>query len=144
MVEKQKIYFSGAIRGGRERVEVYRHIIEKIKENGEVLTEHIGSKDLEKIEKETNDISIYKKDIMLLNEADAVIAEVTVPSLGVGYEIAYAEQHGKPVLCLYDSTDKNHKLSAMISGNRNIILAIYDAIEKADKAIAEFMKNNEK
>ncbi len=140
MEEKMKIYFSGSIRGGRDRASIYKQLIEKIKENGEVLTKQIGSKDIEKSEKDLSDKEIYERDVRLIRKADAVIAEVTIPSLGVGYEIAYAEQQGKPVLCLYDSTDKEHKLSAMISGNNNLTLVIYDAIESAERAVAEFIK----
>lgn len=43
---------------------------------------------------------IYKRDVDWLLESDFVIAEVTQPSLGVGYELGFAEAKGKPVLCL--------------------------------------------
>jgi hypothetical protein len=59
---------------------------------------------------------IYQRDMMWLGEADALVAEVSAPSLGVGYEISCA-LHGRgiPVLCLVHTDVKS--LSAMISGN---------------------------
>ena len=47
---------------------------------------------------------IYERDMKWLLEADAVIAEVSNASLGVGYEIARAEMMQKPLLCLYVRT----------------------------------------
>jgi len=39
-----------------------------------------------------------------------VVAEVTIPSLGVGYEIGRAVALGKRVLCLYRARDGASKL----------------------------------
>ncbi len=61
----------------------------------------------------TKDDEIYQEDIALINKSDIVIADVTQASLGVGYELAYAEAHQKPVHCLYRTTPEK-KLSAMI------------------------------
>lgn len=54
---------------------------------------------------------IYRRDISLLEESDCLIAEVTVPSIGVGYEICRALRMGLPVLCVH-GTDAN--VSAML------------------------------
>ena len=59
--------------------------------------------------------ALYAQDTAWLNECDLVIAECTCPSLGVGYELAYAERLGKPCFVFYDKGRGN--LSAMIKGN---------------------------
>lgn len=41
------IYFCGSIRGGRQDAELYRRLIEKLKAYGDVLTEHVGSEDVD-------------------------------------------------------------------------------------------------
>ena len=41
-----KIYFAGAIRGGREDAQLYKDIIAYLTEKGQVLTEHVGNMDL--------------------------------------------------------------------------------------------------
>ena len=53
-----------------------------------------------------------------LKRSDVVIAECSAVSVGVGYELAYAEFHSKPILVLYQwPRDDNKHISAMISGN---------------------------
>lgn len=112
-----KIYFAGSIRGGREDIEKYQTLIKYLQTIGAVLTEHIGLKDIHSMgEADKTDEYIYNRDVAWLNEADIVVAEVTHPSLGVGYELAYAESRGVPVLCLF-RTDANSHLSAMIAGD---------------------------
>ncbi len=116
MGDKLKVYFSGSIRGGRDDAEVYAEIIKALKVKYDVLTEHIGKKDVVAFEKNITDEGIYKKDVAFLKDCDLVIAECSTPSLGVGYELALAEALHKPVTVLFD-LGKNKKLSAMISGD---------------------------
>ena len=86
-----KIYFAGSIRGGRNDVYVYNKIINHLKNYGDVLTEHVGSDSLTSTgENSLNDVQIHDRDIEWLKSSDIIIAEVTNPSLGVGYEIAMA------------------------------------------------------
>ena len=61
-------------------------------------------------------MEIYVRDVEWLREADVVIAEVTTPSLGVGYEVARAAVMGKPVVGLF-RPEAGRRLSAMIRGN---------------------------
>ena len=94
-----KVYFAGSIRGGRKDKEKYFELIEFLAEQAEVLTEHVGSKSLgNEGEKQLRDDLIYQRDLDWLCSADAVVAEVSTPSLGVGYEIGVAEKTGKPIL----------------------------------------------
>jgi 2'-deoxynucleoside 5'-phosphate N-hydrolase len=83
---------------------------------------------------------IYSRDVSWIKEADVLVAEVSTPSLGVGYEIGRAEEMNKKILCLYrDQEDK--KLSAMISGNPKIEVARYkekeDALQQIDAFFAK-------
>jgi len=111
-----KVYFAGSIRGGRTDAELYRQIIEHVQKTDVVLTEHVGNLALSKTEGLPNrDVAIYEQDTAWLREADVVIAECTTPSLGVGYELAYAEKFGKPVHIFYNKRRAN--LSAMLSGD---------------------------
>ena len=111
----KKIYFAGSIRGGRVDAALYQQIINHIKETDIVLTEHIGSPHLNVLEHAKRDAEIYEQDMAWLRECDMVIAECTCPSLGVGYELAYAEKCGKPCHIFYNRTKT--QLSAMLKGN---------------------------
>ena len=133
-----KIYFSGSIRGGREDVNIYRQIIHYLQSFSEVLTEHIGNSSLHSLgESQINDQKIHDRDIELLLESDMVIAEVTNPSLGVGYEIAKALEYKKKVICIYRKKE-NKKISAMILGSPNIISLEYQDIESLKKILPSY------
>ena len=112
----KKIYFAGSIRGGRVDAELYRRMIEYMQRKHVVLTEHVGKSNLSLVEQvRERDARIYDQDTAWLRESDVLIGECTCPSLGVGYELAYAEAHGIPCHIFYDKTKT--QLSAMLTGN---------------------------
>ena len=65
------------------------------------------------------DSEIFERDVAWIHEADFIVAEVTQPSLGVGYELGLAESVGKPIICLFRETE-DRRLSAMIAGNSKL------------------------
>ena len=135
-----KVYFAGSIRGGREDQQKYLELIDFILTKAEVLTEHVGSHSIGKIgEDALDDIAIYERDMEWLKEADAVIAEVTTPSLGVGYELGVAEKLNKPTLCLFNEGKKDQTLSAMLAGNSNFQNYHYQSLSQAKQKISDFL-----
>ncbi len=134
-----KIYFAGSIRGGRQDAEIYRHTIAHLQTKGTVLTEHIGHQGLSPEGESTmTDQEIHDRDLEWLRLSDAVVAEVTNPSLGVGYEIAMAVGMKKKVLCLFRPRH-GMRLSAMIAGCREVSVEEYHDQEEADRAIDRFI-----
>ncbi len=121
-----KIYFAGSIRGGRVDAELYRRIISHMQQRGHnVLTEHVGSGNLCLSEQgRDRDAAIYEQDTAWLRESDVVIAECTCPSLGVGYELAYAERFEIPVHIFYNPS--KCALSAMLTGDSYFHIHPYD------------------
>ncbi|MCP4110737.1 MAG: hypothetical protein GY749_35295 [Desulfobacteraceae bacterium] len=137
-----KIYFAGAIRGGRDDAELYLQIIRHLKKFGTVLTEHVGDSVLSADgQKEFSDKYIHDRDMEWLLSSDVIIAEVTKPSLGVGYEIARAIENGKKVLCLYRKQE-GKSLSAMISGSDQVINKEYSVLSDAEDIINNFFINH--
>jgi hypothetical protein len=115
-----KIYFGGSIKGGRQDAAIYAEIIKLVKTYGEVITEYVGNASLtEKGEVGIDPVQIFKRDMGWLEEADVLVADVTQPSLGVGYELAKAEAMKKPMLCIFRPSS-GRQLSSIISGNSNI------------------------
>ncbi len=138
-----KIYFAGAIRGGRQDASTYHAMIAHLQKHGEVMTEHVGNKALsDGGEHDLSDDQIHARDIAWLEESDAVVAEVTAPSLGVGYELGIAEKLGKPVLCLFDAGNRDYRLSAMLSGNPRVTVVRYQELKDAMGAINLFVEQN--
>ena len=135
-----KIYFAGSIRGGRDDTDLYHQIIEHLKKYGTVLTEHLGNKTITHIGEAMTSSEIYIRDMVWNDEANVVVAEVSTPSLGVGYEIGRAESRQKKILCLY-RPQENKRLSAMIAGNKNIMVQEYRTIPEVYKIIDDFFSN---
>ena len=135
---KKKIYFAGSIRGGRVDADLYNRIISHIQRTDIVLTEHVGSNNLFLEEQGfARDSKIYDQDTSWLRESDILIGECTCPSLGVGYELAYAERFGIPCHIFYNKT-KTH-LSAMLTGNPYFKIYPYEKEEEIYKAIDEIL-----
>ena len=133
------IYFAGSIRGGRADAALYQAIIAYLQSWGNVLTEHVGDPELtEKGDDGPDDASIFQRDMDWLNRSRVVIAEVTQPSLGVGYELGMACASKKPVLALYRPAEGRY-LSAMVTGCPAIEVAEYLTLDEATTAIGHFL-----
>lgn len=132
-----KIYFAGSIRGGRKDAALYQKVIARLKQYGEVLTEHVGDDTLrEDGENNKSDRYIHDRDMDWIRESDMVVAEVTTPSLGVGYEIAMAIQLKKPVFCFFNMKSGN-RLSAMIKGSEKVKILEYDTFEDIVRSLSK-------
>lgn len=126
------IYFSCSITGGRQDQAVYAEIVDHLLAQGhKVPTAHLSSKNILAEEKVIEPREVYHRDLKWVEECDLLVAEVSTPSHGVGYEIALALLLGKPVLCCYR---KGRKISKMILGNTHPKLNLYD-YERVDDLI---------
>ncbi len=135
-----KIYFCGSIRGGRDLAETYAKMIRMLGQYGQVLTEHLGSnEEIERKDRILSDKAIHDRDFEWILESDLLVAEVTIPSLGVGYEIGRAIEIGKPVLCLFKK-GSDYSISAMISGSDRLVMTYYKDLEEVKGIFAEFFK----
>ncbi|XP_077469989.1 5-hydroxymethyl-dUMP N-hydrolase isoform X1 [Stigmatopora argus] len=135
-----KIYFCASIRGGREDAPVYERIVKSLANFGEVLTEHVGDIQLGDKGEERLDRDIHDRDLAWLRRADAVVAEVTQPSLGVGYELGHAHLLQKRILCLF-RLSSGQRLSAMIRGaadGERFLVEDYGGPEDVDEILARF------
>ncbi|XP_015255767.1 PREDICTED: 2'-deoxynucleoside 5'-phosphate N-hydrolase 1 [Cyprinodon variegatus] len=114
-----KIYFCGSIRGGRSDQQLYQRIVQELQKYGSVLTEHVSSPELSdegELATTGDDRDIHDRDVDWLKQSDVVVAEVTQPSLGVGYELGRAvDMKKKKMLCLFRPSS-GRTLSAMIRG----------------------------
>ena len=134
-----KIYFSCSITGGRGEEAVYQAIVNQlISEGHEVPTAHLSTPEVVDLEKVVDPVEIFERDMAWIGECDAVVAEVTTPSHGVGYEIAYALGLGKPVFCCHQS---GTKVSKIITGNTNPGLEVcaYEGEDNALSLVLDFL-----
>lgn len=138
-----RFYFCGSIRGGRQLAQRYQQLIEWLQPYGQVLTEHVGNNDhIRAQDRSLTDREIHDRDLAWMEASDLVIAEVSAPSLGVGYEIARALQLGKPVWCLFHS-DTDTELSAMIAGCHELVVIRYRRPEELTARMQEFIRDKQ-
>jgi 2'-deoxynucleoside 5'-phosphate N-hydrolase len=132
------IYFACSVTGGREFESVYQTIVAALEAEGHVIpTSHLASSEVVGLEKIVSPQDVYLRDIQWIDQADMVIAEVSTPSHGVGYEVAYALNIGKPVLCLYQ---QGRAVSKMLTGNTHahILVKTYQTREEAAEIACKF------
>lgn len=109
------IYFACSITGGRDYEDVYQHLVAALRTDGhEVPTGYLADSSVTILEAQVSPQEVYVRDMAWIEASDALVAEVSVPSHGVGYEVGYALNVGKPVLCL---AHEGRRVSKMITGN---------------------------
>jgi nucleoside 2-deoxyribosyltransferase len=121
------IYFGGAISGGRGDVAHYKAVVEALRAEGHrVLAGAVTAEEVTDGGEALDPCEIFDRDLGWLEEADVLVAEVSTPSTGVGYEIAAARyRYGTPVICLYRAA-VTKRCSAMVAGDPEIVLIEYD------------------
>jgi len=132
-----KIYFAGAIRGGREDVALYLELVELLKAYGTVLTEHIADEQVTALGELSDDRAIHDRDLAWLKEADCLVAEVTTPSLGVGFEIGKATEWDMRTLCLFRPS-AGRALSALIAGSDRVAVREYTSATDVEEIFDDF------
>jgi 2'-deoxynucleoside 5'-phosphate N-hydrolase len=90
------------------------------------------------MEKVVNPAEIFTRDMRWLEECDVVVAEVSTPSHGVGYEVARGLMLNKPVFCCYR---QGKRVSKILTGNSHSKLTLieYDVPEKAVQEVLRFL-----
>lgn len=124
----KNIYFAGSIRAGRGDADLYAKIIEELKKYGTVLTEHVGDPNLSDSGEDLSASKIHGRDLKWIKQCGVLVAEVSTPSLGVGYEIAKAIDYDKQVICLYQEGAEK-QLSGMIKGCPDVELVTYHSLD---------------
>jgi len=125
------IYFACSITGGRELEPVYQAIVNfLLREGHTVPTAHLADSDVKLYEASIQPSEVYGRDTAWIRDCDVLIAEVSTPSHGVGYEVGYALGLGKPVLCVHRA---GRPVSKMLTGNPDPGLRVV-AYRDADEA----------
>lgn len=134
-----KIYFSCSLTGGRADEATYIAIVDHILGAGhEVPTEHLARPEVMELERVVDPGEVYHRDIAWIRGCDAMVAEVSTPSHGVGYEIGFALSLGKPVLCCHH---RDAAVSKMITGNDSPTLTLcgYSEVSELLVQISHFL-----
>jgi hypothetical protein len=115
-----RIYLACTVRGDRGTLATARHIHDCLVRLGhEVLTAHLLDEDVDTAESRLGDRDVFLRDLAWVEAADAIVAEASGSSYGVGFEVGYtlgrAAQTRQRVFVLYDASRRG-KVSRLISG----------------------------
>lgn len=135
-----KVYCAGPIRGGLDFQDYYKHIVSFVSEIGNTALCEFNNDFF--APEQLSDDEIFDRDIKWLENSDIMIAEVSAPSLGAGFEISYALYKKEiPVLALFNTAGGN--LSAMISGCSSELLTLrtYSNKSELENIILEFVNS---
>jgi nucleoside 2-deoxyribosyltransferase len=134
------IYFACSITGGRDFESIYRTITAALLSDGhEVPTAHLADSSVKEFEGRVNPREVYERDTAWIRSCETLVAEVSTPSHGVGYEVAYGLSLGKPVLCVHQ---EGQPISKMLSGNSHPTISVksYRDPEEAIAVIRSFLQ----
>lgn len=134
-----KIYLSGSIYGGTQKIETYKILIKELEKYGEVMNKQVADENTIANEAYQKDEEIFIDLENKLYEADIIFAEVSIPSLGVGYELGFADKIGKKIIAIYDY-NYVEKVSTMIRGNKRIKLISYKDIKEIKDNLKELLE----
>jgi 2'-deoxynucleoside 5'-phosphate N-hydrolase len=116
------IYFACSITGGRDFEPAYQAIIAALLEDGHTVpTAHLADTQVKALEAVLSPRQVFERDVAWIKQCEVMLAEVSLPSHGVGYEVAYALSLGKPVLCIYQ---EGQPISKMLSGNSHLCIQV--------------------
>ncbi len=133
------IYFACSITGGRKKEKIYQVIVNTMLADGhQIPTAHLSRSDVIAVEETVDPLEVYTRDIEWIDSCDAMIAEVSTPSHGVGYEISYALSRNKPVLCLHSY---GTRVSKMITGNDHPCISVqnYQHNNDIERILRDFL-----
>jgi nucleoside 2-deoxyribosyltransferase len=118
-------------------VETYRFMADVMLSAGvEVLSEHVARETVFDDEGGMSEQEIFMRDIGGILHCDCLVAEVSVHSIGVGYEICHAVGLDKPVLCVYE---RGSNVSAMVLGNKEVVAQGYGDLDELRRIVLGFV-----
>ena len=133
------IYFSGSIYGGRQKLDTYKKLIKELAKFGTILDEEVADDNVLVKEANLSDNDVFESLVNRIKRADLIFAEITFPSLGVGYELGYADSQDKRIICVYDK-NITPKVTTMLRGNKKLKIIPYTDIDEIINNLENILK----
>jgi nucleoside 2-deoxyribosyltransferase len=116
-----QIYLACTVRGDRGAVAGLRSLVTSLEGAGHtVLTKHLLDDNVEGAESALSERAIYERDIAWLDGCDALIADASGSTFGVGFEVGYvlgrSDRTDQRAVLLYHAARRD-QISRLIVGN---------------------------
>jgi hypothetical protein len=130
-----RVYLAAAMtNAGRDLVAI-RAVLDCLEgERHEVPSRHVADPRGRAVEGGATDAEVARRDLAWVTGCDALVAEVSTPSHGVGVEVATALQHGVPVLLLHRRDAVVSRLMLGLPGAESAAYESCDAIAPVVRA----------
>lgn len=115
-----RVYLACTVRGDRAGVAAARAVAARLRALGhEVLTAHLLEDDVDRREAALSEEQVFLRDRQWLDDCDALVAEASGSTYGVGFEVGYvsgrAAESGQRVFVLFDESRRS-LISRLVSG----------------------------
>jgi nucleoside 2-deoxyribosyltransferase len=132
------VYCAGAIKGDSSFKANYKELIEIVNKLGHSALSELNPEFQSAFP--LSERQIFQRDMKWIVRSDLMIAEISGPSLGVGFEIAYALYVREiPVLAVHSAEAEN--VSAMITGcdSKFLFVKKYENAEELNEFVKSFL-----
>lgn len=132
-----RVYLAAAMTNPARDLPVIGTFLARIEAAGmEVPTRHVADPDGRARDQQLTDAELATRDLTWIAASDALVAEVTTPSHGVGVEVLAATQRGKPVLLLHRQDIAVSRLLLGLPGTQRFP---YASVDQACQALDAFL-----
>lgn len=141
-----KVFFSCATTDLLKYKDSYLKIVDTIKQGGHSITRDWLNREVMHLEMKDSKgkrSDLYTKVMSAITQADVVIFDCTVRSMGLGHQLTYALDKGKPTLLLSKGNSMDIK-DLFISGSKSGFLTIrnYKDIKDIPEIVNNFLLKN--
>jgi len=134
-----RVYLAAAMTSPERDLPAIAGLVAHLERSGhQVPTRHVADPNGRELDSALSDEQLAGRDLDWLASSDALVAEVTTPSHGVGIEVMAAVQRLLPALLLYR---RGHRVSRLLLGLPFVRAAAYDEVAEAAAAIDAFLAN---
>ena len=133
-----RVYLAAAMTNPDRDLATVRAVLEHLEDLGhQVPTRHVACSDGREQDAVLTDSELARRDLAWITECDALVAEISAPSHGVGVEVTTGLQRGMPVLLLYREGVTVSRLLLGLPGSET---ATYGAVAEAVLAVDRFLQ----
>jgi len=134
-----RVYLAAAMTSPERDLPAIAALVAHLERSGhEVPTRHVAEPNGRELDAALTDEQLAARDLDWLASSDAVIAEVTTPSHGVGVEVMAAVQRLVPVLLLHRC---DQRVSRLLLGLPFVRSTAYRDLVEATTAVDGFLAN---
>jgi 2'-deoxynucleoside 5'-phosphate N-hydrolase len=132
-----RVYLAAAMTHPGRDLAAITALLECLEADGhEVPTRHVADPRGREVEGPLTDAQLARRDLDWVAGCDALVAEVSTPSHGVGVEVAAALASGKPALLAYR---RGTRVSRLLLGLHGIEALAYGSLDEAREGVRRFL-----